>query len=304
MALAKASRRSAAANAPPPVGRFYDVGGRRLLLHRSGEGSPAVVFLPGAGTFGIDYLGLQQRAAQLTTSILYDRAGTGWSDRAKLLGRTGAEVSEELRDLLEIAGVPPPYVLVGHSLGGLYARQYAQRFPHDVAGLVLLDPAHEDYNAYMPERLNAMRGISDPGAPTRESLVSLARKQLGRLLVRAMSGVVRNRFAQGVLLRLPIVRRYRVLYRGLIAQEMGADWPEAFRELLVERHISLQWLWTGIEEALNAEPLYDEVRRGGPLPDVPLIILCSMATDEFRRAVSVGEDESLLREEIEGKRRL
>ena len=63
--------------ARPPLGRYYDVGGRRLLLHRSGSGSPAVVFLPGAGTVGLDYLNVQERAAELTTSVLYDRAGTG-----------------------------------------------------------------------------------------------------------------------------------------------------------------------------------------------------------------------------------
>lgn len=70
--------------ATPPLGRHYEVGGRRLLLHRSGSGSPAVVFLAGAGAVGLDYLNVQERAAELTTSVLYDRAGTGWSDRVVL----------------------------------------------------------------------------------------------------------------------------------------------------------------------------------------------------------------------------
>ena len=63
--------------APPPLGRYYEVEGRRLLLHRSGSGSPAVVILPGGGTVGLDYLNVQERAAKLTTSVVYDRAGTG-----------------------------------------------------------------------------------------------------------------------------------------------------------------------------------------------------------------------------------
>jgi alpha/beta hydrolase family protein len=104
--------------ANPPLGRFYEVGGRRLLLHRSGSGTPAVVFLPGGGAVGLDYLNVQHKAAKLTTSVLYDRAGTGWSDRTGL-PRTSAEVTSELRQLLRTAGVPAPYLLAGHSLGGL-----------------------------------------------------------------------------------------------------------------------------------------------------------------------------------------
>src|SRR5262245_6462444 len=141
-----------AAGIAPPLGRFYEVGGRRLLLHRSGSGAPAVVFLPGGGAVGLDYLNVQQAAGELTTSLLYDRAGTGWSDRVEL-PRSSAQVTDELRALLAAAGIGAPYVLVGHSLGGLYGRHFAQRFPDEVAGLVLLDPAHEDYNAHMPEEL-------------------------------------------------------------------------------------------------------------------------------------------------------
>ncbi|HEU0113079.1 MAG TPA: hypothetical protein VFQ80_00285, partial [Thermomicrobiales bacterium] len=92
-------------------------------------------------------------------------------------------------------------------------------------------------------------------------------------------------------------------YRGLFAGEM-ADWPAAIRTLLSECHVSPNWLKVGFQEAKNIDQLYDEVRRAGPMPDVPLIVLCSMGTDDFKRAVLVGESEALLREEIEGKRRL
>jgi hypothetical protein len=80
-----------------------------------------------------------------------------------------------------------------------------------------------------------------------------------------------------------------------------ADWPEEIRQPLIDRHVSPEWLRVGFQEA-NVEQLYDEVRHAGPMPDVPLIVLCSMGTDSFKRAVPVGESESLLREEIEGKR--
>jgi pimeloyl-ACP methyl ester carboxylesterase len=254
--------------ATPPVGRYYDVEGRRLLLHQSGSGGPAVVFLPGGGAVGLDYLNVQRRAAELTTSVIYDRAGTGWSDSVEL-PRALVEVTDELRGLLRVAEVPPPYVMVGHSLGGLYARHYAQRFPHEVSGMLLLDPAHEEYNAYMPKELVDQWAAWD-------SNVALPEELPAELIQ---------------------------FYSALFEQEM-TDWPEEIRQVLVERHVSLDWLRASLQEATNVEQLYDEVRNAGPMADVPLIILTSMDIDPFKAAVSQGTSESLLREEIEGKRRL
>ena len=251
----------------PPLGRYYDVAGRRLLLHRSGRGSPAVVFLPGGGAVGLDYLNVQGRAAQLTTSVIYDRAGTGWSDRVAL-PRSSAGVTSELRELLRTAGLPAPYLLVGHSLGGFYARHYAHRFPGEVAGLVLLDPAHEDYDAYMPRELVEIWHAWDPD--------------------QALPAEVPHELIQ--------------FYRGLFAAEM-TDWPEEIRELLIDCHVNPEWFGVGFAEAKNLGELNEELRRTGKMPDVPLI-LTAMGIDPFKEAVSGGTPESLLREEIEGKRRL
>src|SRR4051812_2047135 len=134
-----------------PLGELHD----GLLLHRSGEGGPAVVFLPGAGLVGLDFLNVQALVAEFTTSVLYDRGGTGWSEPVAL-PRTAAEVAEELRGLLSAAGVAGPYVLVGHSIGAFYARRYAQLFPDEVAGLVLLDPGHEDILDHLPAQAAEM----------------------------------------------------------------------------------------------------------------------------------------------------
>jgi pimeloyl-ACP methyl ester carboxylesterase len=251
-----------------PLGRYYKVEGRRLLLHRSGRGRPAVVFLAGGGTVGLDYLNVQERAAELTTSVVYDRAGTGWSDRAEL-PRTSTEVTDELRELLRVAGVAGPYLLVGHSLGGLYARHYATRFPGEVAALLLMEPAHEDYNAYMPQELNDLRAAWDPDQALPDELPS------------------------------ELIQ----FYRQLLAQEL-ADWPEEIREPLIERHVSPEWLRVGFQEAKNPDQIYDEMRHAGPMPDVPLIVLTAMGIDAFKKAVLVGESDALLRAENEGKRRL
>ena len=260
--------RQSGTGADAPLGRYYEVEGRRLLLHRSGSGSPAVVFLAGGGAVGLDYFNVQQRAAELTTSVIYDRAGTGWSDAVEL-PRASAEVIDQLRTLLRLAEMPTPYVLVGHSVGGLYARHFAQRYPGEVSGLVLLDPAHEDYNAYMPKQLVEQWAAFDPDEALPDELPE------------------------------ELVRHYRALF----AAEMG-EWPAEIREILIERHVSPDWLRAGLEEAKNVDQLYDEVRNAGPMPDLPLIILTSMGIDSFKEAVSQGTSESLLHEEIEGKRRL
>jgi pimeloyl-ACP methyl ester carboxylesterase len=274
--------------AEPPMGRLWTLAGRRLWLDRKGEGGPAVVVLPGAGAVGLDYFNIHQRAARLTTSVLYDRGGCGWS-QAALADRSAAATVTELRALLRLAGVAPPYVLAGHSLGGLFARRFAQLHPDEVAGLVLLDPAHEDYSAYMPAQLNA----------TRKS--SWVARLIGGLSGAALGAAVQT--APALVGRMPVVQRYQGLYRELFAAEM-AGWPASLRETLVERHVSLDWLWAGIRDAQNAPQLYREVHAGGALPDTPMIILCSMAVDEFRRAVSGGEPDELMAEELAGKRRL
>jgi pimeloyl-ACP methyl ester carboxylesterase len=127
----------------PPLGALYDVGGgRRLMLHHAGTGTPAVVIEAGAGSFGLDYLNLFELCAKRTTCVLYDRAGSGWSDPVPS-SRSVREIVTDLHDALRVAGIEGPYLLVGHSLGGLLVRAFAQHFPHDVVGLVLIDPSSE-----------------------------------------------------------------------------------------------------------------------------------------------------------------
>ncbi|QIS21523.1 alpha/beta fold hydrolase [Nocardia terpenica] len=121
-------------------------------MHRSGSGGPSVAFVPGAGGVGLDWWGVQRRVAQWTTSVVYDRGGTGWSDRLEL-PRSATDIAIELRDLLREAEIPGPYVLVAHSLGGAYARRFGQLFPHDVAGLLALEVITEEWDCHMPDTL-------------------------------------------------------------------------------------------------------------------------------------------------------
>src|SRR5271154_4988548 len=93
----------------PPIGRLIESDGRCFAMHRAGEGGPTVVFLPGAGLIGLDFLNVQEAAAEFATSVVYDRGGTGWSDPVRL-PRSAAEVAEELHALLAAAGAPGPYI--------------------------------------------------------------------------------------------------------------------------------------------------------------------------------------------------
>ena len=121
-----------------PPGTLIDVGGRRLHLYSMGEGRPAVVFECGAGTHSWGWWEIQREIAERTRACSYDRAGMGWSDGAQG-ARTAADFARDLRAVLDGGGIAGPFVLVAHSLGGLFAMQFASEFPDDVAGLVFVD---------------------------------------------------------------------------------------------------------------------------------------------------------------------
>jgi pimeloyl-ACP methyl ester carboxylesterase len=123
--------------------RLVSIGDRKLNLYCAGEGSPTVVFDSGLGD-GVTVWGLvQPMVATATRACAYDRAGLGFSDPAST-PRTSANMVDDLHRVLRAGGVDPPYVLVGHSLGGLTIKLYAFAYPTEVAGLVFVDPSHED----------------------------------------------------------------------------------------------------------------------------------------------------------------
>ncbi|MQB01949.1 MAG: alpha/beta fold hydrolase [Actinobacteria bacterium] len=127
----------------PPPGRLVDIGGRRLHLWLVGEGNPPVVIVPALGGTSLDWVGVQRALHPDPMVCLVDRAGLGWSDPGRW-PRSLGDMADELHRALEVAGVQPPYVLVGHSVGGLIARLYCARHPDHAAGLVLVDSSHED----------------------------------------------------------------------------------------------------------------------------------------------------------------
>jgi pimeloyl-ACP methyl ester carboxylesterase len=127
----------------PAPGRLVDVGGHRLHVQCEGIGSPTVVLEAALGAGSASWAWIQRDVAQVTRVCAYDRAGEGWSDLGRE-PRDAVHVASELRVLLEQAEIQGPYVLVGHSFGGLYVRAFADQSPDDVSGMVLIDASHPD----------------------------------------------------------------------------------------------------------------------------------------------------------------
>jgi pimeloyl-ACP methyl ester carboxylesterase len=135
----------------PPPGELVEVGDHRLHLVVSGEPSeaPTVVLEAGMASMSANWAWVRQELANNRRVVSYDRAGLGWSDRAT--GPVDAATSAaDLHSALERSGIAPPYVLAGHSYGGLVVRMFADRYPGEVAGLVLVDSSHPDQWANIP----------------------------------------------------------------------------------------------------------------------------------------------------------
>jgi pimeloyl-ACP methyl ester carboxylesterase len=143
----------------PPPGRMVTIGdGRRIHLYALGAGIPAVVFEAGISATSLNWRSVQQTIAGLTRVVAYDRGGLGWSDPGGTR-RTASNIVMELRTALRAAGVEPPYVLVGHSFGGLVVRRFASLYPAEVAGLVLLDALQPEEWSPMSDRHRRMQAI-------------------------------------------------------------------------------------------------------------------------------------------------
>lgn len=138
------------------VPRMVEVHGYRVRMLLHGHGSPPVVFINvGFGGSYEIWDRVNPAISQFTRTVAYNRGGTWKSDPAPL-PRDSQHIADELHIALRNAGIKPPYIVVGASLGGLHARVFAHSYPADIAGIVLLDPTSEDFLGELKRRNRRM----------------------------------------------------------------------------------------------------------------------------------------------------
>ena len=171
---------AADAKAYPMPGRLIDVGGHRLHLRCTGAGTPTVVLEPAAGEMSSHLGWITPAVARATRVCVYDRAGRGWSEPADS-AQDGAQIATDLHTLLARGQVPGPYVLAGHSFGGLYVLTFAARYPEEVAGMVLVDSTAPAAAVNPGTPSPGHGGASDGMGRVAALMSSSARLGLGRL---------------------------------------------------------------------------------------------------------------------------
>jgi pimeloyl-ACP methyl ester carboxylesterase len=220
------------------IGRSVDIGGRTLNIHCTGEGSPTVIFVSGRTAPGYVWTPTQRGVSAFTRSCWYDRADLGWSDSGPDPA-WGDAAARDLFDLVQHAGLKPPFVLVGHSFGAYVIRLYHHAHRGETFGMIFVDAAHEDAGTIQ-------------GIPHRE------RPPIPRSVIRGLSIVVGRLGLMRFLARDP----------GPPPTHWSADEWDTLARLRRQRNVSLADAQVGPEQATA-----DLVRSAGGLEDMPLIVL-------------------------------
>ena len=193
----------------PAPGKLVDVGGHRLHINCQGQGGPTVVMESGNGDFSLSWARVQGEVARFTRVCTYDRAGLGWSDRSPQ-PRTAHNLVADLRALLERSGVEPPYVLVGHSLGGVLIRLYAHEYPDQVVGMVLVDAAHEEEFLRAPEAVKRLQ-------PKSVKMMNGVLRLMQAMIATGLFALIPRLYPRQALSMVP--PEARETYRGLLSSD-------------------------------------------------------------------------------------
>jgi pimeloyl-ACP methyl ester carboxylesterase len=266
----------------PPPGTLVDVGGHRLHLMVTADGNsgPAVIFESGLMSTILSWRELQPEIAKSSRTVAYDRAGLGWSDGGPT-HRDAAQIVEELRSLLDLAEIAPPYILVGHSFAGLTTRLFAAKFPNEVAGLILIDPVvPEEWNPASEHNRQRIRtgarilrraaGLSRCGALRFVSLLLLSGvKPIAEPLVRLMS----KGAPEG---------------DGTTRSPLFWNLPPAERAMAPVFWVLPKFTETIASQLENLPRSAEQVAAAGPLTNIPITVISAANTPPARRQEHVA----------------
>jgi len=265
----------------PPPGRLVPLAakdGPRLHLHGMGDSGPTVILDAGIGASSLSWSLVQEPAARFARVYAYDRAGYGWSERVRRSSgpRIASWLAEELRALLRAADVPGPYILVGHSFGGYVARMYAERWPVEVAGLVMVDSpdAVEWANPNQDRRRQHIGGALFSRIGARLARVGVVRFCLNRL----------GRGSKGV--PVMVTRVFGATALALVTRMVGQvmKFPPGMRRV-AQAHWSRPEPFATLAEHLTHLPKSArEIAACGSLGDLPLVVMTASNPSPERAA--------------------
>jgi pimeloyl-ACP methyl ester carboxylesterase len=246
-------------------GRWVNIGaGRRLYLLEKGWGEATVLFEAGIAATNLNWFHIQERVSQFAATASYDRSGLGWSS-PPTTARTPGNLAAELHEVLQEGGLKPPFVLVGHSFGGLVMRRYALLYPEEVAGVVLVDPMRcEEWlplDLEKQDKLDHFCKLSGFAIPIAQ--LGLARLAVTSLLCR--SGRIADRLAgMGGEQGMHVLGRIKVEV-GKMPRQV---WP------IVAAHWSRPSYYAGMRSHIASVPdSVREMQNTEPIRGIPVLIL-------------------------------
>jgi len=236
-----------------PPGKVIQIDGKNWHYQFMGEGRPTVIVDSGSGGTHLDWQLVQPEVAKFTRILTYDRAGYGWSDLSSK-PRTAEQVVGELRQLLREVEIEPPYVLVGMSLSGLFCRLFAYHYPEEVAGMVLVDVAHEKMYEETPVEWVELN------------------KRLEGLLTHVVP----------IMGRIGLLRLLVTFDSVPMAAGLFQKFPPSIRPLAKALYSQTQFGKTFAQESAAVSVSMNQVkqiRQTKPFPDIPLIVLSAGKPD-------------------------
>lgn len=247
------------------MGRWIDIGeGRRLYLLEKGSGEATVLFEAGIAATNLNWFHIQEEVSGFATTASYDRGGLGWSSPSRT-ARTPGNLAEELHEMLWSAGLKPPFILVGHSFGGLVMRRFALLYPDEVESIVLVDPMRcEEWSPSDPAKQATLKR----GCKLSSFAIPIAQLGLARLAVTSLlcrSGKIAERLAgaagEG---GMHVLGRIK----GEVGKMPREVWP------IVAAHWSRPSYYAGMRSHVAAVPdSVREMQEAEPIRGIPVLLL-------------------------------